>query len=82
MVFYITGVITKPDLIDRGTESDLKAIINNEVFPLEKGYTVVKCRAQQSINEGQTLEEALMEEEDFFKNTPHFRSVDPSISLT
>ena len=71
----VAGVVTKPDLIDRGTESELIAVVTNQRMPLVKGYTVVKCRGQESITHGQTLNDALQAEQNFFKDAEHFRSV-------
>ncbi|KAI0213370.1 Interferon-induced GTP-binding protein Mx2 [Lamellibrachia satsuma] len=73
------GVVTKPDLIDIGTEKGLIDIINNETYPLEKGYSCVRCRGQKAINEGQTLAEAIQQDTDFFSSAPHFSDVDESI---
>uniref|UniRef100_A0A8C1MP35 Myxovirus (influenza virus) resistance D n=1 Tax=Cyprinus carpio TaxID=7962 RepID=A0A8C1MP35_CYPCA len=43
------AILTKPDLIDTGTEKSVLAIVHNEVIPLRKGYTMVKCRGQQCL---------------------------------
>ncbi|XP_057186517.1 interferon-induced GTP-binding protein Mx3-like [Triplophysa rosa] len=63
------AVLTKPDLIDKGTERD----ILKQVIRLCKGYIMVKCRGQQQIDEDISLEEALKMESDFFENHEHFR---------
>ncbi|CAM4734642.1 unnamed protein product [Leuciscus chuanchicus] len=67
------AILTKPDLIDRGTEKDILAIVHNKVIPLHKGYIMVKCRGQQQIDEKIPLEEATQIERDFFQNHDHFR---------
>ncbi|XP_059392849.1 interferon-induced GTP-binding protein Mx2-like [Carassius carassius] len=67
------AILTKPDLIDKGTEERILAIIQNKVIPLRKGYIMVKCRGQQQINEEISLEEAAQMERDFFQNHDHFR---------
>ncbi|XP_077066927.1 interferon-induced GTP-binding protein Mx3-like isoform X2 [Siphateles boraxobius] len=69
------AILTKPDLIDRGTEKNILAIVHNKVIPLRKGYTMVKCRGQQQINENIPLEEATQIERDFFQNHDHFRDL-------
>ncbi|XP_077066924.1 interferon-induced GTP-binding protein Mx3-like isoform X2 [Siphateles boraxobius] len=69
------AILTKPDLIDRGTEKDILDIVHNKVIPLGKGYTMVKCRGQQQINEKIPLEEATQIERDFFQNHDHFRDL-------
>ena len=65
----------KPDLIDAGTKKGLIDIISNKTYPLEKGYSCVRCRGQKAINEGQTLAEAIQQDTDFFSNAPHFKLV-------
>ncbi|KAI0210027.1 Interferon-induced GTP-binding protein Mx2 [Lamellibrachia satsuma] len=77
--FRVESVVTKPDLIDIGTEKGLIDIINNETYPLEKGYSCVRCRGQKAINDGQTLAEAIQQDTDFFSSAPHFSDVDESI---
>ncbi|KAG1938977.1 interferon-induced GTP-binding protein Mx1 [Pimephales promelas] len=67
------AILTKPDLIDRGTEKDILDIVHNKVIPLSKGYTMVKCRGQQQINDKISLEEAAEKERDFFQKHDFFR---------
>ncbi|XP_042571342.1 interferon-induced GTP-binding protein Mx3-like [Cyprinus carpio] len=67
------AILTKPDLIDRGTETKILDIVQNKTIPLRKGYIMVKCRGQQQINEKISLEEAAAEERDFFQNHSFFR---------
>ncbi|TSK17737.1 Interferon-induced GTP-binding protein Mx1 [Bagarius yarrelli] len=69
------GILTKPDLVDKGTEDVVVSIINNETFYLNKGYMIVRCRGQQDIKEGVTLPESVEKEKDFFKNHPQFRTM-------
>uniref|UniRef100_A0A3B3TK53 Interferon-induced GTP-binding protein Mx n=1 Tax=Poecilia latipinna TaxID=48699 RepID=A0A3B3TK53_9TELE len=42
------GILTKPDLVDKGTEETVVEIVNNEVIQLKKGYMIVKCRVYSS----------------------------------
>ncbi|KAI3369499.1 hypothetical protein L3Q82_007715 [Scortum barcoo] len=35
------GILTKPDLVDRGTEGTVVEVVHNEVIPLKKGYMIV-----------------------------------------
>ncbi|XP_056307269.1 interferon-induced GTP-binding protein Mx3-like [Danio aesculapii] len=67
------AILTKPDLIDKGTEKGILKVVNNKVIHLRKGYTMVKCRGQQQIDERIPLEEALEEEKEFFQNHDIFR---------
>ncbi|KAM8756297.1 LOW QUALITY PROTEIN: interferon-induced GTP-binding protein Mx-like [Acanthopagrus schlegelii] len=61
------GILTKPDLVDKGTEGTVVDIIHNEVIHLKKGYMIVKCRGQKEITERVSLTEATEREEAFFK---------------
>jgi len=70
---HFTAVLTKPDLIDKGTEKNILDIVRNKVIPLHKGYIMVKCRGQQQIDENIPLEEATEMERDFFQKHDHFR---------
>uniref|UniRef100_A0A384DMX3 Interferon-induced GTP-binding protein Mx1 n=1 Tax=Ursus maritimus TaxID=29073 RepID=A0A384DMX3_URSMA len=67
------GILTKPDLVDRGTESKVVDVAQNLVCHLKKGYMIVKCRGQQDIQNQVTLAEALQKERVFFEDHPHFR---------
>ncbi|XP_078416446.1 interferon-induced GTP-binding protein Mx-like isoform X2 [Cetorhinus maximus] len=67
------GVLTKPDLIDKGTEESIFNIIENKVVPLKRGYILVKCRGQNELNANTTMSAALEEEVTFLKNSSHFR---------
>ncbi|KAL6072486.1 hypothetical protein STEG23_030730 [Scotinomys teguina] len=66
------GILTKPDLVDRGTEDKVVDVVRNLVCHLKKGYMIVKCRGQQDIQEQLSLTEALEKEQAFFKDHPHF----------
>ncbi|XP_005370180.2 interferon-induced GTP-binding protein Mx1 [Microtus ochrogaster] len=66
------GILTKPDLVDRGTEDKVVDVVRNLVYHLKKGYMVVKCRGQQDIQDQLSLTEALEKEQAFFKEHPHF----------
>ncbi|XP_058622270.1 interferon-induced GTP-binding protein Mx2-like [Onychostoma macrolepis] len=66
------AILTKPDLIDKGTEKRILRIVSNEVIPLRKGYIMVKCRGQQQIDDNISLEESAHMERDFFQNHEHF----------
>ncbi|NXT37842.1 MX protein, partial [Pelecanoides urinatrix] len=66
------GILTKPDLVDRGTEGSIIKIIRNQVIPLKKGYMVVKCRGQQDIYNKVALASAIQQEREFFETHKHF----------
>ncbi|TFK00956.1 Interferon-induced GTP-binding protein Mx [Platysternon megacephalum] len=67
------GILTKPDLVDRGTESSVVDIVQNLVIHLRKGYMIVKCRGQQDIHDNLTLASAIQKERAFFEQHEHFR---------
>ncbi|XP_041067819.1 interferon-induced GTP-binding protein Mx3-like isoform X2 [Carcharodon carcharias] len=69
------GILTKPDLVDKGTEESILKVMRNEVVALNKGYMVVRCRGQQDINEQLTLAEALQREKAFFRQNEYFRTL-------
>ncbi|KAJ4927591.1 hypothetical protein JOQ06_015316 [Pogonophryne albipinna] len=67
--------MTKPDLVDKGTEDSVVQIVHNEVFPLKKGYMIVKCRGQKEIKDKVSLTEALEREEAFFSEHAYFKTL-------
>lgn len=71
--FNFTGILTKPDLVDRGTEESVIKIMQNRVIPLKKGYMIVKCRGQQDIHNKLSLAAAIQQERNFFESHKHFR---------
>uniref|UniRef100_A0A8C8VL25 Uncharacterized protein n=1 Tax=Pelusios castaneus TaxID=367368 RepID=A0A8C8VL25_9SAUR len=66
------GILTKPDLVDRGTERDVIDIVQNISVPLRKGYMIVKCRGQQDIHDKLTLASAIQKEREFFEEHEYF----------
>ncbi|KAF4119067.1 interferon-induced GTP-binding protein MxB-like [Onychostoma macrolepis] len=66
------GILTKPDLVDKGTEGTVVDIVHNEVIHLTKGYMIVRCRGQKEILDHVTLNEATETEKAFFKDHSHF----------
>nr|BAF76736.1 Mx1 [Sus scrofa] len=69
------GILTKPDLVDKGTEDKIVDVARNLVFHLKKGYMIVKCRGQQDIQDQLSLAKALQKEQAFFENHEHFRDL-------
>uniref|UniRef100_A0A674JIC0 MX dynamin like GTPase 1 n=1 Tax=Terrapene triunguis TaxID=2587831 RepID=A0A674JIC0_9SAUR len=69
------GILTKPDLVDRGTESNVVDIVRNLSIPLRKGYLIVKCRGQQDIHDNLTLASAIQKEREFFEEHEYFRYI-------
>uniref|UniRef100_A0A7M4FD82 Interferon-induced GTP-binding protein Mx1-like n=1 Tax=Crocodylus porosus TaxID=8502 RepID=A0A7M4FD82_CROPO len=66
------GILTKPDLVDKGTEEAIVDIVRNLVIHLKKGYMVVKCRGQQDIQNNLSLDCAIQKERKFFQDHEYF----------
>ncbi|KAG7315752.1 hypothetical protein KOW79_020618 [Hemibagrus wyckioides] len=66
------AILTKPDLIDKGTEKNILDIVRNQVIPLSKGYIIVKCRSQKQIDDKISLTEATRVEREFFRRHDFF----------
>lgn len=66
------GVLTKVDLMDRGT--DVVDILAGRVIPLRYGYIPVINRGQKDIEMNKTIREALKDEAQFFENHDAYRS--------
>ncbi|KAL0978541.1 hypothetical protein UPYG_G00171880 [Umbra pygmaea] len=62
------GILTKPDLVDKGTEETVVDIVHNNIIHLTKGYMIVKCRGQKEIMDKVSLVEATEKEKAFFKD--------------
>uniref|UniRef100_A0A7N8XTW2 Interferon-induced GTP-binding protein Mx n=1 Tax=Mastacembelus armatus TaxID=205130 RepID=A0A7N8XTW2_9TELE len=69
------GILTKPDLVDKGTEETVVQIVHNEIIHLKKGYMIVKCRGQKEITEKVSLTEATEREKAFFKDHMYFHTL-------
>ncbi|KAH1067254.1 hypothetical protein J1N35_032241 [Gossypium stocksii] len=67
------GVITKLDIMDRGT--DACNFLLGKVVPLKHGYVGVVNRCQEDINKNRSIQEALAYEEQFFHDHPVYNSV-------
>uniref|UniRef100_UPI00358E4A04 interferon-induced GTP-binding protein Mx-like isoform X2 n=1 Tax=Myxine glutinosa TaxID=7769 RepID=UPI00358E4A04 len=70
------GVLTKPDLMDRGTETSAIRVLNNQSIALKKGYIMVKCRSQRDIERSMTLEDAIEAEQSFFETHSVFKNIE------
>lgn len=61
------GVITKLDLMDKGT--DALEILENKLLPLRRGYIGVVNRSQDAIDKKQDIARTLKYERTFFENS-------------
>lgn len=69
------GVITKIDIMDRGTNA--KKMILNEEIPLKMGYVGVKGRSQADVQDGMKVNEAIQEEKNYFARHPVYSHLPP-----
>ncbi|XVE71284.1 hypothetical protein DITRI_Ditri10aG0138900 [Diplodiscus trichospermus] len=67
------GVITKLDIMDRGTNAC--NFLLGRVVPLKLGYVGVVNRCQEDINKNRSIREALEYEEQFFHDHPVYNGV-------
>ncbi|TVT97266.1 hypothetical protein EJB05_57490, partial [Eragrostis curvula] len=67
------GVITKLDIMDRGT--DARNFLLGNVIPLKLGYVGVVNRSQQDINSDLSIKDALAREEKFFRTQPAYNGL-------
>uniref|UniRef100_A0A8C2ELE2 dynamin GTPase n=1 Tax=Cyprinus carpio TaxID=7962 RepID=A0A8C2ELE2_CYPCA len=65
------GVITKLDLMDKGT--DVRDVLENRLLPLRRGYVGVVNRSQKDIEGKKDINAALAAERRFFKSHPAYR---------
>ena len=70
---YITGVLTKPDLVDRGAETDIVNMVRTpDRYKIRKGFTIVKLRSKEDMDNGMPLDAAFTQEKEYFRSHPHF----------
>ncbi|KAK8916117.1 Dynamin-related protein 3A [Platanthera zijinensis] len=67
------GVITKLDIMDKGT--DARNFLLGNVIPLKLGYIGVINRSQQDINFNRSIKDALANEEMFFRQQPVYHGL-------
>lgn len=67
------GVITKIDIMDRGT--DARNMLLNKEVKLRLGYVGVKGRSQEDIDNKVSVKQALQEELDYFANHNAYKNL-------
>ncbi|KAJ0009703.1 hypothetical protein Pint_33471 [Pistacia integerrima] len=67
------GVITKLDIMDRGT--DARNLLLGKVIPLRLGYVGVVNRSQEDIIHNRSIKDALVAEEKFFRSRPVYNGL-------
>ncbi|KAK6945833.1 Dynamin, N-terminal [Dillenia turbinata] len=71
--FRTIGVITKLDIMDRGT--DARNFLLGKVIPLRLGYVGVVNRSQEDIMLNRSIKDALIAEEKFFRSRPVYNGL-------
>ncbi|XP_073473355.1 uncharacterized protein [Aquarana catesbeiana] len=66
------GILTKPDLVDKGAEKEVMRVVRNLAYPLKKGYMIVKCHRQSGLQSNLSLEDSINNERAFFEDHEHF----------
>jgi len=74
------GVITKIDIMDKGTNAK-KTLLGQEVS-LRLGYVGVKLRSQQDIKTGKPIQVALEDEKQYFAKHPVYSTMGPGYTGT
>eukprot|EP01105_Mastigella_eilhardi_P006336 TRINITY_DN1794_c0_g3_i3.p1 TRINITY_DN1794_c0_g3~~TRINITY_DN1794_c0_g3_i3.p1 ORF type:complete len:826 (-),score=244.31 TRINITY_DN1794_c0_g3_i3:340-2817(-) len=67
------GVISKLDLMDKGTNA--LELLTGKSIPLSLGYIGVVNRSQEDINTGKTIRQAVDDESKFFNSHPMYRQI-------
>jgi dynamin 1-like protein len=71
------GVITKIDIMDRGTNA--KRMLTGADVPLRLGYVGVKNRSQQDILDNMTVKDAIEREKAYFATHPVYSTMPPGL---
>ncbi|KAL3010859.1 hypothetical protein AAZX31_07G168300 [Glycine max] len=74
------GVITKLDIMDRGT--DARNLLLGKVIPLRLGYVGVVNRSQEDILMNRSIKDALVAEEKFFCSHPIYSGLADSCGVS
>ncbi|KAL5562698.1 hypothetical protein UlMin_032445 [Ulmus minor] len=67
------GIITKLDIMDRGT--DARNLLLGKVIPLRLGYVGVVNRSQEDIMLNRSIKDAILAEEKFFRGRPVYNGL-------
>ncbi|XP_018483717.1 dynamin-related protein 3A-like isoform X2 [Raphanus sativus] len=73
------GVITKLDIMDKGT--DARNLLLGKVVPLRLGYVGVVNRCQEDILLNRSVKEALSAEEKFFRSRPAYHGLADRVGI-
>lgn len=67
------GVLTKVDIVDKGAESAICKILNNEDYKLKLGWIAVQNRSQRDIDNHKSIIKHLQDESNFFFTHEHYK---------
>ena len=67
------GVITKVDIMDRGTNA--MDVLDGSVIPLRLGYVAVINRAQEDIDKNKRIDQQWKAEKEYFESHPAYRTI-------
>ena len=73
------GVITKIDLMDKGT--DAMEMLKGKLYPLKLGYVGVICRSQEDINNKKSIKKHLEDEKKFFSTHEKYRMISKTLGI-
>lgn len=73
------GVITKIDLMDKGT--DAMDMLKGRLYPLKLGYVGVMCRSQLDINNNKSISKHLEDEKKFFSTHEKYRQISHTMGI-
>jgi len=71
------GVITKIDIMDRGTNA--KRMLTGQDVPLRLGYVGIKNRSQQDIIDNMSVRDAIDREKMYFSTHPVYSTMPPGV---
>lgn len=70
------GVLTKPDLVDKGAEEEILHIVRNVRKPLRLGYVMVKNRNQAELKSALSLQDAMIAEDQYFQQHEIWKTIE------
>lgn len=71
------GVITKIDIMDKGTNA--KRMLSGQDVPLRLGYVGVKNRSQQDIIDNMSVKDSIEREKLYFATHPVYSTMPPNM---
>lgn len=73
------GVITKIDLMDKGTNA--LDMLNGTLYKLKLGYVGVVCRSQHDINMKKPIDRQFADEKNFFRTHPAYAAISDRLGV-